>query len=256
MTEHVKLSELDGVLEITFARSDKKNALTNAMYRAAREALESAQANKAIRVVLFAAEGDAFTAGNDLGDFASVASGKAEEPQAHHFIQALGRAEKPIVAAVPGLAVGVGMTMLLHCDLVYVAENAKLSAPFVNLGLVPEAASSLLLPARIGYARAFAVFALGESISGAEAVGLGLANKALPQRDLLTAARMAARTLALKPPGSLVSTKKLMRDAAALLARMGEESIVFGERLKSAEAREAFLAFAERRAPDFSKFAS
>jgi enoyl-CoA hydratase/carnithine racemase len=256
MSEHIKLKEEDGVLEITFARPEKKNALSNAMYRAAREALESAQTNKAVRVVLFSAEGDAFTAGNDLGDFANAANGQADERQAHPFIEALGRAEKPIVAAVPGLAVGVGTTMLLHCDLVYVAETAKLSAPFVNLGLVPEAASSLLLPARIGYVRAFAVFALGESISGPEAVALGLANKVLPQNEVLTAARAAAKALAQKPVGSVISTKKLMRDAAALLARMDAESLIFGERLKSDEAREAFRAFAERRPPDFSKFTS
>ena len=256
MSEHIKLREEDGVLEIAFARPDKKNALTQAMYRAAREALEGAQTNKAIRVVLFSAEGDAFTAGNDIGDFANVANGQAGEGQAHAFIEALGRAEKPIVAAVPGLAVGVGATMLLHCDLVYVTETAKLLAPFVNLGLVPEAASTLLLPTRIGHVRAFAVFALGESISGAEAVALGLANRMLPQDDLLKEARAAAKMLAKKPPGSVVSTKKLMRDTAALLARMDQESLIFGERLRSDEAREAFRAFAERRPPDFSKFTS
>jgi enoyl-CoA hydratase/carnithine racemase len=118
MSEHIKLTEEDGVLEIAFARPDKKNALSNAMYRAAREALESAQTNKAVRVVLFSAEGDAFTAGNDIGDFAKVSNGQDGEPQAHVFIEALGRAEKPIVAAVQGVAVGVGTTMLLHCDLV------------------------------------------------------------------------------------------------------------------------------------------
>ncbi len=254
MSEHIKLTEQDGVLEITFARPDKKNALSNAMYRAAREALEGAQTNKAIRVVLFSAEGDAFTAGNDIADFAKVATGQLDDHQAHHFIQALGRAEKPIVAAVQGLAVGVGTTMLLHCDLVYVTETAKLSAPFVNLGLVPEAASSLLLAARIGHVRAFAVFALGESISGAEALALGLANKLLPQDEVLTAARAAAKALAQKPLGSIVATKKLMRDVTAILAKMGDEGRIFAERLKSDEAREAFRAFAERRPPDFSKF--
>ncbi|HEY1721285.1 MAG TPA: enoyl-CoA hydratase-related protein [Magnetospirillaceae bacterium] len=256
MSEHIKLKEEDGVLEITFARPDKKNALSNAMYLAAREALEAAQTNKAIRVVLFSAEGDAFTAGNDINDFAKVAMGQSGEVQAHRFIEALGRAEKPIVAAVQGIAVGVGTTMLLHCDLVYTTETAKLSAPFVNLALVPEAASSLLLPARIGHARAFAVFALGESISGSEAVALGLANKILPQNEVLAAARAAAKALAQKPMGSVIATKRLMRDAAALLAKMGDESRVFAERLKSSEAREAFQAFAERRPPDFSKFTS
>ena len=256
MSEHIKRKEEDGVLEITFARPEKRNALSNAMYRTGREALESAQTNKAVRVVLFSAEGDAFTAGNDIADFANVANGQAGERQAHLFIEALGRAEKPIVAAVPGLAVGVGTTMLLHCDLVYVAETAKLSTPFVNLGLVPEAASSMLLPARIGHVRAFAMFALGQSISGAEAVALGLANKMLPQDEVLTAARDAAKALAKKPAGSVVATKRLMRDVAALLARMDDESLIFGERLKSDEAREAFRAFAERRPPDFSKFTS
>lgn len=256
MSEHLKLNQEDGVLEITFARPDKKNALSNAMYVAAGEALEGAQTNRAIRVVLFSSEGGAFTAGNDIGEFANIANGQAGELQAHRFIEALGRAEKPIVAAVPGLAVGVGTTMLLHCDLVYVAEMAKLSTPFVNLGLVPEAASSMLLPARIGHVRAFAMFALGESISGAEAVALGLANKVLPQGEVLTAARAAAKALAQKPPGAVVSTKRLMRDVAALLARINEESRVFGERLMSDEAREALRAFAERRPPDFSKFMS
>ena len=256
MSEHIKLKEDDGVLEITFARPDKKNALSNAMYLAARQALEGAQTNKAIRVVLFSAEGDAFTAGNDINDFAKVAMGQTGEMQAHLFIEALGRAEKPIVAAVPGLAVGVGTTMLLHCDLVYVTEAAKLSAPFINLALVPEAASSLLLPTRIGHVRAFAVFALGESISGAEAVTLGLANTLLPQDELLPVARAAAKTLAKKPVGAVIATKKLMRDAVALVAKMHEEGGIFAERLKSAEAREAFQAFAERRPPDFSKFTS
>lgn len=253
MDEHIKLNQEDGVLEITFARPDKKNALSNAMYDAARAALEEAQTNRTIRVVLFSAEGSAFTAGNDMVEFANFASGQASELQALPFIQALARAEKPIVAAVPGLAVGVGTTMLLHCDLVYVAETAKLSAPFVNLGLVPEAASSLLLPARIGHVRAFAMFALGESISGTEAVALGLANKALPQDEVLPAARAAAKALARKPAGSMLSTKRMMRDVAALLARIDEENVVFGQRLKSEEAREALRAFVERRPPDFSK---
>lgn len=256
MTEHIKLSQQGGVLEILFARSEKKNALTNDMYRTAREALEAAQKDPAIRVVLFGSEGDAFTAGNDLGDFANVNAGKGGEPQAGPFIRALGEAEKPIVAAVPGIAVGVGTTMLLHCDLVYIADTAKLSAPFVNLALVPEAASSMLLPARIGYARAFAMFALGESIDGTEAANLGLANKVLPKDMVLPAAREAAAQLALKPAGSVVATKKLMRDAETILQRMEQERVIFQERLKSDEAREAFTAFAERRPPDFSKFSS
>jgi len=251
MTEQIKVKQDGAVLEIVFVRPDKKNALSNAMYRAATEALNTAQKNPAIRVVLFAAEGDAFTAGNDLADFASAAAGKADLA-AHDFIEALGSADKPIVAAVPGLAVGVGTTMLLHCDLVYLAEGAT---PFVNLALVPEAASSMLLPARIGHARAFAMFALGESISAAEAFSLGLANKVLPKDEVLPAAREAAKTLTTRPLGAIVATKKLMRDKDRILARMDEESAVFAQRLQTDEAREAFKAFAERRQPDFMKLA-
>jgi enoyl-CoA hydratase/carnithine racemase len=156
MTDHLKIIRDGAVLEITFAHPEKKNALSNAMYRAATEQLNAAQKDASVRVVLFSAEGDAFTAGNDIADFTAVTAGTGEPPQAHHVIDALARAEKPIVAAVQGLAVGVGTTMLLHCDLVYLADTAKLTTPFVNLALVPEAASSLLLPARVGHLRAFA----------------------------------------------------------------------------------------------------
>lgn len=256
MSEHIKLRQDEGVLEIIFARPEKKNALSKAMYRAVIEALERAHNDPAIRVVLFSAEGDAFTAGNDIADFASAAAGERDELAAFGFITALGRAEKPIMAAVTGLAVGVGTTMLLHCDLVYVADTATLTTPFVNLALVPEAASSMLLPGRIGHARAFAMFALGESLSGSEAFTLGLANKALPRDEVLPAARAAARKLAAQPLGAVMATKKLMRDSAAILARMTQESAVFGQRLQTEEAREAFRAFAERRPPQFAKLAS
>ena len=169
MTEHVQVAVEDGVMRITLARPEKKNALTNAMYAALGEALTRAESDPAVRVVLFDAEGDAFTAGNDLGDFAAVAAGTLarEEMKTHVFLEALARGTKPYVAAVHGLAVGVGVTMLLHCDLVLRRRGrAGSSTPFVNLALVPEAASSVLMPARIGHARAFAMFALGEPIDG------------------------------------------------------------------------------------------
>ncbi len=252
MTEHIRLKQEDGVLEITFARPDKKNALSNAMYRAASEALNAAQQDSTIRVVLFSAEGDAFTAGNDLGDFANAEN---SEPQAGVFIRSIIQAEKPIVAAVQGLAVGVGTTMLLHCDLVYVAETAKLTAPFVNLALVPEAGSSRLLPARIGHVRAFAMFALGEPVTGSEAVAIGLANRSAPRDEVRQVAWDAAKRLATKPLGSVVATKRLMRDMDGLAAHLATESHQFGERMRSDEAKEAFEAFAERRPPDFTKFA-
>src|SRR5215470_15970844 len=226
MTEHIKVRQDGGVLEIVFARPEKKNALSNAMYRAATEALERAHEDPAVRVVLFGAEGDAFTAGNDIADFASAAAGEGRDLAAFGFITALGRAEKPIVAAVSGLAVGVGTTMLLHCDLVYVAETARLTTPFVNLALVPEAASSILLPARLGHARAFAMFALGEGLSGSEAFALGLANKIVPKDEVLSAAREAARMLETRPLGAIVATKKLMRDKKGILARIDEEGAV------------------------------
>src|ERR1700704_4291303 len=256
MTEHIRATTQDGVLEITFARPDKKNALSNAMYRKASDALEGAQTDSSIRVVMLSSEGDAFTSGNDLADFAGAAAGGREELQAARFIRGLANAEKPLIAAVPGLAVGVGTTMLLHCDLVFVADTAKLSAPFVNLALVPEAASSLLLTARIGHARAFAMFAMGDSLSGAEALNLGIANKMLPKDEVIPAARAAARMLAEKPLGAVIATKKLMRESEAILARMAQEGKVFGERLQTAEAREVFSAFAERRPPNFTKLAS
>jgi len=256
MTDHIKIRQDGAVLEITFARPEKKNALSNAMYRTATDALSRAATDTAIRVVLFGAEGDAFTAGNDLSDFAAIASGKSEALNAHAFVETLARAEKPIVAAVPGVAVGVGTTMLLHCDLVYLADTARLTTPFVNLALVPEAASSLLLPSRIGHARAFAMFALGDGLSAAEALALGLANKVLPQGEVLSAAREAARALATRPLGAVIATKKLMRDGERILAQIAKEGMIFRERLQTAEAREAFTAFAERRPPDFTKLMS
>jgi len=256
MTHHIKIRHDGAVLEIVFARPEKKNALSNAMYRSAIEALDSAHRDATVRVVLLSAEGDAFTAGNDLADFASAASGTGEALQAPHFIAVLARTEKPIVAAVPGLAVGIGTTLLLHCDLVYLSDTARLSTPFVNLALVPEAASSLLLPARIGYLRAFALFALGEGLSAAEAVALGLANKVLPKEELLGAARETAHALAARPLGSLIATKRLMRDGERILAQIDRENASFKERLQTPEAREAFTAFAERRQPDFTKLKS
>lgn len=252
MTDLVKISTANGVMEIVWNRPDKKNALSNAMYRAATAALAQAVEDKNVRVVLLASEGDSFTSGNDLADFAAAATG-GEPPAAGAFIEAIAQFPKPMVAAVAGLAVGVGTTMLLHCDLVFVANDAKLTTPFVNLALVPEAASSLLMPARIGHARAFAMFALGEAMTGEQAAHLGLANVALPAGEVGAAARAAAAKLALRPPGAVMATKKLMRDGETILRQLRTEGAIFGERLKGAEAMEAFMAFQQKRAPDFSK---
>lgn len=253
MTDLVKISVDNGVMEIVWNRPDKKNALSNAMYRAATAALARAAEDTSIRVVLLASEGDSFTSGNDLADFAAAAMG-GEPPAAGAFIEAIAQFPKPLMAAVAGLAVGVGTTMLLHCDLVYVARDAKLTTPFVNLALVPEAASSMLMPAHIGHRRAFAMFAMGEALTGEQAAALGIANAALDAGQVLGAAREAAKKLAQRPPGAVMATKKLMREGEKVLTQLRTEGQIFGERLKSAEAMEAFMAFQQKRAPDFSKF--
>ena len=254
MTEHLKVSVDNGVMEITWSRPDKKNAITNAMYAAAGDALERASADKSIRVALLTSEGDSFTAGNDLSVFAAANAGTQKEaPQGHRLIHNLAKFDKPLVAGVRGVAIGVGTTMLLHCDLVYVGRDAKLTTPFVNLALVPEAASSITLPARIGHARAFAMFALGEALTGEQAAQIGIANAAVPADQVLATARDAARKLAQRPLGALMATKKLMRDGELLLQQMHREAVFFGQQLKSAEAAEAFAAFAQKRQPDFSK---
>lgn len=256
MSEHVKVEVADGVMTLTLNRPDKRNALSNAMYAALADALTRAQDAAAVRAVVMQAEGDAFTAGNDLGDFAAVAAGKVQrgDMKSGLFLSALARAQKPLVAAVQGQAVGIGVTMLLHCDLVYVADDARLSTPFVNLGLVPEAASSMLLPARIGYARAYRMFALGEAIDGRTAAAYGIANASVPVSELRATAHAAARSLAAKPLGALKAMKSLVRDAELIQSVMQRESDVFGARLKSPETAEALAAFAQKRAPDFSKF--
>jgi len=254
MTDHVQVAVDAGVMTLTLARPDKKNALSNAMYGVLADSLERAEADPAVRVVVFQADGDSFSAGNDLQDFAAQATGAFEgERHVMRFLKALAQATRPLVAAVQGQAVGVGTTMLLHCDLVFTSPDARLTTPFVNLALAPEAASSLLLPARIGHARAYAMFALGEAVDGATAVAWGLANGCVPLDQLRARARAAADQLVKRPAGSLAVTKTLMRDVEAIAALMDREGELFGQRLRTAEAREAFMAFAERRAPDFSK---
>jgi len=258
MTEHVLTETANGVLTLTLNRPEKKNALTRAMYQALADGINGAEHDRDVRCVLLQAEGDTFTAGNDMADFAAASRGEpaAQEARTHGnpFLEALVHAKTPIVAAVNGRAVGVGTTMLLHCDLVFVADDVRLTTPFVNLALVPEAASSLTLPARIGHARAFAMFVLNEAVDAATAVAWGIANASVPRTELRARARAAAEAIAAKPASAVVLTKALMRDPAALAARMQVERTHFSSQLKSAEAKEAFTAFAEKRPPDFSKF--
>jgi len=257
VSEHVKAEIAEGVMALTLQRPEKKNALTGAMYDVLSDALVKAEADTSVLVILFQGDGDSFTAGNDLADFASQARGEnSVDSPAHRFIEIVSKVTKPLVAAVQGNAVGVGTTMLLHCDLVYLADNARLITPFVNLALVPEAASSWLLPLRIGHARAYAMFALGEPMEAAAAVASGLANAVVPQSELRKKALDAAIALTKRPAGSLSLTKKLMREHQRIAAQIAAEGQLFKERLRTPEAREAFAAFAERRPPDFTKLSA
>lgn len=255
MSEHIKTHLDGGVLTVVFDRADKKNAITQAMYAALAEATENARADDAVRVILFRSEGDAFSAGNDIADFIAISqtSDNLVDMGVFRFLKALADLDKPAVAAVRGRAVGIGLTMLLHCDLVVVAEDALLSAPFVNLALAPEAASTLLLPAAIGHQRAFELFALGEAIDGRTALAWGLANRAVPADQVETVAADLAAKLTARAPNSIRKTKALMRDPSALWALMQREGAAFGSQMRSPEAMEAFAAFTQKRAPDFSK---
>jgi enoyl-CoA hydratase/carnithine racemase len=260
MTDHIQTTLSAGVLTITLARPDKKNAITQAMYAALADATEGARTDDAVRVVLFQGQGDSFSAGNDIADFIAQGSGgmgsQAQQPTdmpVFRFLKSLADLDKPAVAAVRGRAVGIGLTLLLHCDMVVVAEDALLSAPFINLALAPEAASSLLLPQALGHQRAFEVFALGEPITGATALAWGLANRAVPADQVEAFAADLAGRLAARAPNSIRKTKRLMRDAERLWSLMQREGEAFGSQMASPEAMEAFMAFTQKRAPDFSK---
>ena len=240
MTEQIKIENAENILTLTFARPDKKNALTNVMYGAFADAIVAAEADQAVRAIVIRGEGDMFTAGNDVGEFAAIATGAFKgERHVARFLSALAHSTRPLVAAVQGRAVGIGTTMLLHCDFVLLAENAQLLTPFVNLALVPEAASSLLMPMRVGYARAYEMFALGEPVDARTALALGIANRVVPLDKLHAEAAAVAQRLAKLPVGSLAATKRLMRNPAVLMAQIGAETEHFSERLKTAEAREA-----------------
>ena len=255
MTDQIQTALAGGVLTVTLARPEKKNAITQAMYALLAEATERARTDDAVRVLMFRSEGDSFSAGNDIADFIALGSqggGPADMP-VFRFLKALADLDKPAVAAVRGRAVGIGLTLLLHCDLVVVAEDALLSVPFVNLALAPEAASSMLLPALLGHQRAFELFALGEPIDGRTAHAWGLANRAVPADQVEAVARELADKLATRAPNSIRKTKRLMRDAERLWALMQREGEAFGSQMSSPEAMEAFMAFSQKRAPDFSK---
>lgn len=257
MSDNLQFSTAAGVLHIRFDRPEKKNAFTAPMYAGIADALERARDDQAVRVVLLSGAGGAFTAGNDLQEFMN--NPPDLEPDAApgpvvRFMRALAATPKVVVAAVQGPAVGVGSTLLLHCDLVLAADNARLSLPFINLGLVPEFGSTLLLPQRIGYLQAAELALLGEAFDAATALRLGLVNRVLPAAELDQAALVLAGKLAAKAPEALLLTKRLLKSGAGeLMQRIDEESVHFARRLRSAEFREAATAFFEKRPPDFSK---
>jgi enoyl-CoA hydratase/carnithine racemase len=244
-----------GVASIEIARPQKKNALTLAMYEAMTEAISAAVADQTVRALLIVGQPGIFTSGNDLEDFMQRPP-TGEDSPVFRFMRTLAACDKPVVAAVTGAAVGIGTTMLLHCDLVYVSEDARLAMPFVCLGLVPEFASSLLLPQLLGYAKAAEKLLLGDPFTAAEALQCGIANAVLPAGEVLAQARRAAERFNSLPPAAVRDTKRLLRAASkdGILSTMRAEAAVFAERLRSPEAKEAFEAFFARRKPDFSKF--
>ena len=244
MTQDIEVAREGAVLSAAFARPQKKNAITGAMYDALIEAFEAAERDPDIGALVLSGKGGVFTAGNDLGDFLAVASRESGDFPASRFVRKLAEFEKPLVAAVDGLAIGVGTTLLLHCDLVYATPAARFQMPFVNLGLVPEAGSSLLAPQRFGRAKAAEFLLLAEPFDGHEALKLGLVNAVLPQGELLAHAMGRAAALAAKPRAALLATRRLMRgDPEALRARMAEEMHAFSAALKSPESRTAFQGF-------------
>ena len=255
MSAHVITELKDGVLRIEMRRPEKKNALTGPMYAAMADALERAAGEDAVRVVLIHGQPEVFTAGNDLADFLNGPTDDPERP-VFRFLRDIAAAPKPLVAAVAGNAVGVGTTMLLHCDLVYVGESARFQLPFVNLALCPEAASSLLLPRLAGHQRASELLLFGEPFNAVKAYEIGLANAIHPDASLLDAALERARKLATLPAASLRETKRLLKQSVAALVpqAMREEGEIFTRQLASPAAKEAFSAFLEKRKPDFSKF--
>ena len=251
----IKTATLNGVATIEIARPEKKNALTMAMYTAMAEALIAANTDLAVRAVLITGQPGCFTSGNDLEDFMQRPPQGEESPVAC-FMQALLACEKPVVAAVTGAAVGIGTTLLLHCDLVYVSDEARLAMPFVSLGLVPEFASSLIIPALMGHARATEKLMLGEPFSGSDAVDCGIANAVLPAAEVVNHARRMAERFNALPPSAVRETKRLMRAPLREPVQqvMAGEGELFRQRLRSPEAMEAFQAFFQKRKPDFSKF--
>ena len=249
------LSHIDGgVMTLTFNRVDKKNSLTAAMYTALADAVEQADSNPSVRVMVFQGHETVFCAGNDIADFLNNPPSTLDAP-VFRLLRNIAAFPKPVLAAVAGPAVGIGTTLLFHCDLVYAGDNAAFAMPFVNLGVCPEAASSLLAPQMMGYHRAAEALLLGEPFMAEAALEVGLVNRVLPPTEVNNYVQAQARKLAAKPLSSLLETKRLMKAGQAQLVQkqMNEEAASFGRMLTEPAAKEAFGAFMEKRKPDFSK---
>lgn len=255
----IKTGVVDGVATIEIARPEKKNALTQAMYSAMAAALDAAVADNSVRAVLITGQPGVFTSGNDIEDFMQRPPGSGSESMespVFQFMRSLLQCDKPVIAAVTGAAIGIGTTMLLHCDFVYVSDEARLAMPFVSLGLVPEFASSLLVPQLMGNRRAAEKLLLGDPFTGEQAVECGIANAVLPAGEVLAHARRVAERFNGLPPGAVREAKQLMRapQRELVLQIIRTEGEKFGKRLRSPEAMEAFQAFFQKRKPDFSQF--
>ncbi len=254
-TNEIRVHDEGTVLRLQINRPEKKNALTLEMYSALAEAIRDADRQKKVRVILLHGTEDCFTSGNDLKDFLNSPP-QGDESPVMQFLLALSQAQKPVVAVVQGAAIGIGTTLLLHCDLVYASTEARFQLPFVNLGLCPEAASSFILPQLMGRQRAAELILLGEAFSAEKALELGIVNQTFSSQELLERGLEQARKLAALPPSAVRLSKALLvkGDARAIAQTMAEETPLFMERLESPEAKEAFAAFFERRKADFSKF--
>jgi enoyl-CoA hydratase/carnithine racemase len=249
------LSHIDsGVMTLTFNRVDKKNSLTAAMYAALADAVAQAEHSADVRVLVFQGHETVFCAGNDIADFLNNPPSTSDAP-VFRLLRNIAAFPKPVLAAVAGPAVGIGTTLLFHCDLVYAGDNAAFAMPFVNLGVCPEAASSLLAPQMMGYHRAAEALLLGEPFMAEAALEVGLVNRVLPPTEVNSYVQVQARKLAAKPLSSLLETKRLMKAGQAQLVQkqMDEEAASFGRMLTEPAAKEAFGAFMEKRKPDFSK---
>lgn len=260
MTKEIEINVQDGVQVIRFLRADKKNALTGPMYNAMSEALDASETNDAIACHVFMGSGGIFCAGNDINDFmrraqaTATSDGKGIPAPSLDFIRRLPKVTKPMIAAVDGLAIGVGTTMLLHCDLVYASPTASLRTPFLDLGLIQEAGSTITAPERMGYPRAFELICLGEPFNAERALQAGLINAIVPADQLEATAMKAARRLVAKPRQALMTSRRLLRkNHDQISAMIDEEAQNYVSLMRSPEAREAFTAFLEKRPPDFAK---